>query len=113
MELILGLSAILVLMFGGRILLFLVDLGFETGDRFLAAFERRLTLYTKALLRGMVFAIHWVFHRFYKPEPEQMTIRSIIDSPAELQHMRNQHLLQSRKRAPVEIEYSQPKLKGK
>jgi len=42
-----------------------------------------------------------------------MTIRSIIDSPAELQHMRNQHLLQSGKRAPVEIEYSQPKLKRK
>lgn len=55
MELVLGLSAILVLMFGGRILLFLVDLGFETGDRFLAACERRLTLYTKALLRGCVF----------------------------------------------------------
>ena len=108
MELVLGLSAILVLMFGGRILLFLVDLGFETGDRFLAACERRLTLYTKALLRGMVFAIRWVFHRFYKPESEQMTIRSIIDSPAELQH-----ILQARKRAPVEIEYSQLKLKGK
>jgi len=62
MELVLGLSAILVLMFGGRILLFLVDLGFETGDRFLAACERRLTLYTKALLRGMVF-VHIPAHR--------------------------------------------------
>ena len=78
MELVLGLSAILVLMFGGRILLFLVDLGFETGDRFLAACERRLTLYTKALLRGMVFAIRWVFHRFYRSEEHTSELQSHV-----------------------------------
>ncbi len=111
MELVLGLSAIFVLMFGGRILVFLVDLGFETGDRILAALERRLALYIKTVLRAMVLAIRWVLHRCVKPQADQMTIRSIIDSPAELQHMRNQHLLKSGKRAPVEIEYTQRKSK--
>ena len=112
MELLIGLFALFWFCFGSLIVFKALSWGAQLCDRLLTAFGQFLKMALKQTARGLFFLIRYAFSWIKKPEHTTMTIRSIVDSPAELMHMRNQHLLQSSgKRAPVVIEYSQPKRK--
>lgn len=111
MELVLGLAALFLFCFGSQIIMLCLGFGFQMSDRLMVSLGLGVKLLFKNLFKGLVLAIRWTLHRISKPQPEEWTIRSVITTPAELQHMRNQHFLQSRQRTPVVIEYSQPKRK--
>ncbi len=109
MELLMGLFALFWFCFGSIVLFKAMHWGSQVSDRLLTASGQLLKTILKQIARGLVFLIRIGFSQLRKPQ--HMAIRPIIITPVELQHMRNHNLIQSDKRLPVEIEYTQTRRK--
>ena len=106
MELIMLCIALFVFFFGSVIAMQAIEFGFRVGDRTLEASGKLVKLPFMIAFKLICFAGKHLIKRLMKNKPQEVTIKPIFAvTPLELQHMRNNNLLQSGKRQPVLIEH--------
>ena len=106
MELIMLCIALFVFFFGSVIAMQAIEFGFRVGDKALEASGKLVKLPFKIAFKLICIAGKHLIKRLMKNKPQEVTIKPIVAvTPLELQHLRNNNLLQSGKRQPVLIEH--------